>query len=66
MPSSCRQNASKEGQKMDFKNRKYRYLITGFTNGQPIKPYTILATISELEKHLYTEGDNVRYYEELL
>ena len=50
---------------MDFKNRKYRYLITGFTNGKPIKPYTILATISELEKHLYTEGDNVRYYEEL-
>jgi hypothetical protein len=50
---------------MDFKNRKYRYLITGFTNGKPIKPYMILATIQELDKHLYTEGDNIRYYQEL-
>jgi hypothetical protein len=50
---------------MDFKNRKYRYVITGFTNGEPIKPYIILATIQELEKHLYTESNNVRYYQEL-
>jgi hypothetical protein len=50
---------------MDLKNRKYRYLITGFTNGKPIKPYTILATIVELENHLYTQGDSIRYYQEL-
>jgi hypothetical protein len=50
---------------MDFKNRKYRYLITGYTNGEPIKPYIILATIQELNKHLYSEGDCVRYYQEL-
>jgi hypothetical protein len=50
---------------MDFKNRKYRYLITGHNQGKAIKPYIILATISELEKHLYTQGDSVRYYEEL-
>ena len=50
---------------MDFKNRKYRYLITGFTNGKPIKPYTILATIQELDKHLFTQGDSIRYYQEL-
>jgi hypothetical protein len=55
----------KGGKYMDFKNRKYRYLITGFTNGKPINPYMILATIQELDKHLYTEGDNIRYYQEL-
>lgn len=55
----------KGGKHMDFKNRKYRYLITGFTNGKPIKPYMILATIQELDKHLYTQGDSIRYYQEL-
>jgi hypothetical protein len=50
---------------MDFKNRKYRYLISGFSNGKAIKPYMILATISELEEHLSVDGDNVRYYEEV-
>jgi len=50
---------------MDFKNRKYRYLITGFNNGKPIQPYLILATIDELEKHLFVQGDSVRYYQEM-
>jgi len=58
-------NRKKGGKIMDFKNRKYRYLITGYTNGEPIKPYIILATIQELNKHLYSEGDCVRYYQEL-
>ena len=60
----CNQ-AQQEGQQMDFKNRQYRYLITGFNNGKPIQPYLILATIDELEKHLFVQGDCVRYYEEM-
>lgn len=40
-------------------------MISGYDNGKPIKPYTILATISELENHLQSEGDSIRYYQEL-
>lgn len=50
---------------MDFKNRKYRYMISGYDNGKPITPYIVLATISELESHLYSQGDSIRYYQEL-
>jgi hypothetical protein len=50
---------------MDFKNKKYRYLITGYNDGKPIKPYSILATISELDKHLNVSGDAIRYYQEI-
>lgn len=50
---------------MNIRNKKYRYMITGYDNGEPIKPYVIFATISELETHLCNYGDRVRYYQEL-
>jgi hypothetical protein len=50
---------------MDLKNRKYRFMITGYDNGKAITPYVILATIIELESHLFNQGDSIRYYQEL-
>jgi hypothetical protein len=50
---------------MDFKNRKYRYLITGYDYGEPIKPFVVICTIADLDSYLNVSGDKVRYYEEL-
>ena len=50
---------------MEIKNRKYRYLITGYNDGQEIAPYVIHATIDDLQKHLNVNGDAVRYYQEI-
>lgn len=55
----------KGGDIMDLKNRKYRFMITGYDNGKAIVPYVIFATIIELESHLFTQGDSIRYYQEL-
>lgn len=40
------------------------YLITGFDNGEPIKPYIVLTDADSPDlSHFYKVGDSVRYYE---